>query len=145
METKVSAILKRKGSNIVTAMPDQTIEAFACQLYAHRIGATPVLNSEGRVLGIISERDVVRGIVEHGVAVMTLPVRGLMTKLVSTCSLEDKISDVLDMITKNRTRHIPVVMNDKLVGIVTIGDIVAQLLDEAQYEVESMRTYITSG
>ncbi|MDD2876009.1 MAG: CBS domain-containing protein [Acidiphilium sp.] len=144
METRVSAILKRKGSNIVTAMPDQTIEAFACQLYAHRIGATPVLDSEGRVIGIISERDVIRGIVEHGAAVLALPVRSLMTAVVSTCALEDKIGDVLDMITQNRTRHIPVVKDGKLEGIVTIGDVVAQLLDEAQYEVESMRTYITS-
>lgn len=144
METRVSSILKRKGKNIITAVPDQNIEAFACQLYAHRIGATPVLDSEGGVLGIISERDVIRGIVEHGAAVMALPVHSLMTSMVSTCTLEDKISDVLDTITKNRTRHIPVIKDGKLEGIITIGDIVVQLLIEAQYEVDSMRKYITS-
>ena len=144
METTVCAILKRKGKNIVTAVPDQTVASFACQLYAHRIGATPVLDSESRVVGMMSERDVIRGIVEHGAAVLGLPVRSLMTTVVSTCALDDKIGDVLDMITRNRTRHIPVVKDGKLEGIVTIGDVVAQLLEEAQYEVESLRTYITS-
>ncbi|MCF3947153.1 CBS domain-containing protein [Acidiphilium sp. AL] len=144
METRVSAILKRKGSNIVTAVPDQSVAAFACQLHAHRIGATPVVDAENHVIGMISERDVIRGIVEHGAKVLTMPVRSLMTTLVSTCAMEDRIGDVLDMITRNRTRHIPVVTDGKLEGIVTIGDVVAQLLEEARFEVDSLRTYITS-
>ncbi|HEX7388633.1 MAG TPA: CBS domain-containing protein [Acidiphilium sp.] len=144
METRVSAILKRKGHKIVTVVPDQSIASFACQLHAHRIGAVPVVDAEDRVVGMISERDVIRGIVEHGAKVLTMPVSSLMTTLVSTCGMEDRIGDVLDMISRNRTRHIPVVVDGRLEGIVTIGDVVSQLLDEARYEVDSLRHYITA-
>ncbi|MHB1301978.1 MAG: CBS domain-containing protein [Acidiphilium sp.] len=144
METRVFAILKRKGHNVVTAVPDQSIATFACQIHAHRIGATPVVDADNRVVGMISERDVIRGIVEHGAAVLTMPVRSLMTTLVSTCEKEDRIGDVLDTITRNRNRHIPVVADGKLEGIVTIGDIVSQLLEEARFEVDTLRTYITT-
>ena len=74
----------------------------------------------------------------------TMPVSSLMTRLVSTCSLDDKIGDVLEMISLNRTRHIPVVKDEKLEGIISIGDVVKQLLEEAQFEVSTLRTYITS-
>jgi CBS domain-containing protein len=144
METRVYSILKRKGDNVVTAVPDQNIASFAALLYAHRIGATPVVDAENQVVGMISERDVIRGIIEHGASVLTLPVSALMTKLVSTCTQDEQIGDVLEKISLNRTRHIPVVDDGKLKGIVSIGDIVKQLLEEAQFEVNSLRTYITS-
>lgn len=143
METRVRSILKRKGSNVVTAVADQSVASFAALLYAHRIGATPVVDAEQHVVGIISERDVIRGIIEHGGAVLTMPVSALMTKLVSSCTLDDTIGDVLETITLNRTRHIPVVHDGKLQGIVSIGDVVKQLLEEAQFEVHSLRDYIT--
>jgi len=143
VQTKVFSILKHKGSNVVTAVADQNIASFAALLFAHKIGAAPVLDAENHVVGIISERDVIRGIVEHGTAVLTLPVSALITRLVSTCSLNDRIGDVLEMITVNRTRHVPVVDNGKLEGIISIGDVVKQLLEEAQFEVESLQTYIT--
>ena len=73
-----------------------------------------------------------------------MPVKTLMTRLVSTCALDDKIGDVLEMITLNRTRHIPVIDEGKLVGLISIGDVVKQLLEEAQFEVASLRTYITT-
>lgn len=143
METRVYSVLKQKGNKVVTAVADQSIASFAALLYAHKIGATPVLDADNHVVGIISERDVIRGIIEHGAAVLTMPVSSLMTKLVSTCSLDDRIGDVLEMITLNRTRHIPVLSNGKLEGIISIGDVVKQLLEEAQYEVHSLRSYIT--
>jgi len=143
METRVYSVLKQKGNKVVTAVADQSIASFAALLYAHKIGATPVLDAENHVVGIISERDVIRGIIEHGAAVLTMPVSSLMTRLVSTCSLDDRIGDVLEMITLNRTRHIPVLSNGKLEGIISIGDVVKQLLEEAQYEVHSLRSYIT--
>jgi CBS domain-containing protein len=144
METRVRSILKYKGNKVVTAVPEQTIASFAALLYAHKIGAVPVVDADNHLVGIISERDVIRGIIEHGTALLALPVQSLMTKLVSTCTLEDKIGDVLEMITINRTRHIPVVEGDQLVGLVSIGDIVKQLLEEAQFEVSSLRHYITT-
>jgi CBS domain-containing protein len=144
METRVYSILKRKGDSVVTAVPDQNIASFAALLYAHRIGATPVVGAENQVVGMISERDVIRGIIENGASVLTLPVSALMTKLVVTCTPDEQIGDVLENISLNRTRHVPVVDNGKLIGIVSIGDIVKQLLEEAQFEVNSLRTYITS-
>jgi CBS domain-containing protein len=144
METRVYSILKRKGGSVVTAVPSQSIASFAALLYAHRIGATPVVDAEHRVVGMISERDVIRGIIEHGASVLALPVSSLMTRLVSTCTPEDKIGDVLEMISLNRTRHIPVVSDGKLEGIVSIGDVVKRLLEEAEFEVSTLRTYITS-
>src|ERR1700722_11437846 len=138
METRVRSILKYKGNKVVTAVADQSIASFAALLYAHKIGATPVLDADNHVVGIISERDVIRGIIEHGAAVLTMPVSSLMTRLVSTCSLDDRIGDVLEMITLNRTRHIPVVKDGKLEGIISIGDVVKQLLEEAQFEVSTL-------
>jgi len=143
VETKVYSILKNKGSDVVTAVADQSIASFAALLVVHRIGAAPVIDAEDHVIGIISERDVIRGIVEHGSAVGKMPVSALMTKLVSTCKLNDKIGDVLAMITLNRTRHVPVIEEGKLVGLISIGDVVKQLLEEAQFEVASLHNYIT--
>jgi CBS domain-containing protein len=144
METRIRSILKYKGSKVITAVPEQSIASFAALLYAHKIGATPVVEAENNLVGIISERDVVRGIIEHGAALLTMPVQALMTKLVSTCQLDDKIGDVLEMITRNRTRHIPVMDEGKLIGLISIGDVVNQLLEEARFEVHSLRTYITT-
>jgi len=144
METRIRSILKYKGSKVITAVPEQSIASFAALLYAHKIGATPVVDAENNLVGIISERDVVRGIIEHGAALLTMPVQALMTKLVSTCQLDDKIGDVLEMITRNRTRHIPVMDEGKLIGLISIGDVVNQLLEEARFEVHSLRTYITT-
>ena len=144
METRVRSVLKHKGSSIVTIAPDQNIRSFAYVLYVNRIGATPVVDADNRVVGMISERDVIRGIVEHGQAVLALPVESLMTRLVNTCTLDDTIGDVMEMITRHRTRHVPVVTEGKLEGIISIGDVVNQMLEEARFEVSSLQSYITS-
>ncbi|HTI01576.1 MAG TPA: CBS domain-containing protein [Acidisoma sp.] len=145
METRVFSILRQKGDDVVTAVPDQSIASFAALLYAYHIGATPVVDTEKHPIGIISERDVIRGLIEHGAAALSMPVSALMTKLVSTCTQNDKIGDVLALISKHRTRHIPVVGEDgKLEGIISIGDVVKQLLEEAQGEVSTLRSYITT-
>jgi CBS domain-containing protein len=144
MQTRVCSVLKHKGRDVITAAPDQNIRSFAYLLYVNRIGATPVVDADSNVIGIISERDVIRGIVEHGQSVLALPVERLMTKLVSTCTLDDTIGDVMEMITQQRTRHVPVVNNGKLEGIISIGDVVNQMLEEARFEVDSLQSYITS-
>ena len=144
MQTRICSILKRKGHSIVTAAPDQSIASFAYLLYSNRIGATPVVDADNKVVGMISERDVIRGIVEHGQSVLGLPVETLMTRLVNTCTLDDTVGDVMEMITQHRTRHVPVVKDGKLEGIISIGDVVNQLLEEARFEVSSLQSYITS-
>lgn len=144
METRVRSVLKHKGNSIVTVSPDQNIRSFAYTLYANRIGATPVVDAENKVIGMISERDVIRGIVEYGHSVLALPVESLMTRLVNTCTLDDTIGEVMEMITLHRTRHVPVVKDGRLEGIISIGDVVNQMLEEARFEVNSLQSYITS-
>lgn len=144
METRVSEILKRKGNTIVTSVPEQSVESAVCQLHSHRIGSTPVVGPDGRLIGMFSERDVIRGLVERGGGVLNDTVASLMAPVLSTCSLDDSIGDVLELISRNRTRHVPVVKDGMIEGMVSIGDIVTQLLVEAEYEVESLRHYILS-
>jgi CBS domain-containing protein len=145
MDTRVYSILKHKGDNVITAVPDQSVASFAALLYAYHIGATPVVDEENHPIGMMSERDIIHGIIERGTGALKLPVSALMTPLIATCKRDDKIGDVLEKISMHRTRHIPVVGEEgKLEGIISIGDVVQQLLDEAQFEVSSLRTYITS-
>jgi signal-transduction protein with cAMP-binding, CBS, and nucleotidyltransferase domain len=145
METRISTILNHKGRKIVTVRPDQTIASFAYALHAHSIGATPVVDDQGDVIGMISERDIARGMVQYGGAVVEQPVSSLMTRLVSHCSAQDTVIDVMQMMTSQRIRHVPVYESGRLSGMVSIGDVVKQLLEEAQHDVESLKHYIMSA
>jgi len=145
MATKVSAVLRHKGHQVVTVAPDQTIAAVARLLTLNRIGAAPVVNQEGRLVGIISERDIVRGLSENGATTLTLPAERLMTREVRTCSREDLLVEVMSVMTNQRVRHLPVVQNGAIDGIVSIGDVVKQRLDEVQFEVEELRRYVSGA
>ena len=144
MEAKVSAVLKHKGHNVVTVAPHQTVASVAKVLTQNRIGAAPVINEQGQILGIISERDIIHGISEHADAVLTLPAEQLMTREVRTCSSEDRLVDIMQVMTLQRIRHVPVVQNGALHGIVSIGDVVKQRLEEVETEVEDLNRYIRS-
>jgi CBS domain-containing protein len=144
MATKVSDVLKQKGFAIVTVAPTQTIAAVVEILTQHRIGAAPVTDPSGRLIGIISERDVVRGMSQYGVAALTFPTERLMTREVKTCSLEDPIITLMEIMTNQRIRHLPVVEGDALRGIISIGDVVKQRLAEAQHELDELRRYIAT-
>ena len=122
-----------------------TIASVADVLTQNRIGATPVADQNGRLIGIISERDIIHGLAEYGDAVRQLPVDRLMTRDVVTCSLEDSIVGLMEVMTNRRIRHLPVIENGKLRGIVSIGDVVKQRLAEAQFELDELRRYISSG
>jgi CBS domain-containing protein len=124
---------------------DLTIASVADVLTRNRIGATPVADQNGRLIGIISERDIIHGLAEYGDAVLGLPVERLMTRDVVTCSLEDPIVGLMEVMTNRRIRHLPVVENGRLRGIVSIGDVVKQRLAEAQFELDELRRYISSG
>lgn len=144
MTTKVSGVLRHKGHRVVTVAPDQTVVSVAKLLTVNRIGAAPVINDEGRLVGIISERDIVRALSENGASTLTLPAERLMTREVTTCAPEDSLVDLMGVMTTQRIRHLPVVVDGALLGIVSIGDVVKQRLDEVQFEVEELRRYICS-
>jgi CBS domain-containing protein len=144
METTVSAVLKHKGYQVVTVTPRQAVASVVQVLTQHRIGAAPVIDEEGRLVGIISERDIMRGLSEHREAVLTLPVEQLMTREVMTCSSEEPLVDLMKVMTLQRVRHLPVVRNGTIEGIVSIGDVVKQRLGELQYEVEMLNDYLRS-
>jgi CBS domain-containing protein len=144
MGTKVSSVLKHKGHDVVTVAPQQTVTSVVKVLAQNRIGAVPVINEEGQLIGIISERDIIRGMSEHADAVLTLPAEQLMTRDVKTCSSEDQLVDLMEVMTLQRIRHLPVIENGALHGIVSIGDVVKQRLEEVQSEAEELRRYIRS-
>ncbi len=139
----VSAVLKRKGGVVVTATPEQTIASVAMLLTANRIGAVLVVTQDGGLAGILSERDIIRGIAEHGAAVLSLPAERLMTREVTSCRPSDTIGDVMKMMTRGRFRHVPVLDHGRIQGVISIGDAVKQRLDEAELEVETLRGYVS--
>lgn len=144
MAAKVSTILKHKGHDVVTVAPHQTVASVVQVLTQNRIGAAPVIDGEGRLVGIISERDIIRGIAQHAEAVLTLAAERLMTREVRTCSPDDPVIELMEVMTLQRIRHLPVLHNGALHGIVSIGDVVKQRLGEVQFEVEALRNYITN-
>ena len=144
MEAKVSDVLRHKGDRVVTLMPQQTIAAAVQLLTKNRIGAAPVVDEQGRIVGIVSERDIIRGMSEHAGALLALPVDQLMTREVKTCLPEDRLVDLMNVMTLQRIRHLPVVHKGGLCGIVSIGDVVKQRLEEVQSEVEDLHRYIRS-
>jgi CBS domain-containing protein len=144
MGTKVSSVLKHKGHEVVTVAPDQTVTAVVKVLAQNRIGAVPVVNEKGQIIGIISERDIIRGMAQHAGSVLTLAADKLMSRDVKTCSSEDQLDDLMEVMTRQRIRHLPVIADGALHGIVSIGDVVKQRLEEVQSEAEELRNYIRS-
>jgi CBS domain-containing protein len=138
----VRNILKSKGTDVVTTGPEETIAATAKLLHKHRIGAVLVLDGDGKVAGVISERDIVRGAALHGEEVFSMKVRELMTRDVVVCSPHDTIQDIMSLMTARRIRHVPVVEDGKLQGIISIGDVVKLRLGEVELEAESLREYV---
>jgi CBS domain-containing protein len=144
MEAKVSGILKQKGRHVVTVAPEQTVASLVEVLTKNRIGAAPVIGEDGQLVGIVSERDIIRGLSEHAESLLRLPIERLMTRDVRTCSSEDRLCDLAQVMTLQRIRHLPVVQTGALQGIVSIGDVVKQRLEEVQIEVEDLQRYIRS-
>jgi CBS domain-containing protein len=143
MGTKVSAVLQQKGHFVICVAPDDTIDAVVRVLTQNRIGAAPVLTTSRQLAGIISERDIVRGIAELGEAVLKVRADTLMTRDVRICAAEDDLVELMQVMTTERFRHLPVMKDGALDGIVSIGDVVKQRLEEIQHEVEALRDYIT--
>ncbi len=141
----VADILKTKGNKVVTIRPDLGIEHLAQRLKLEGIGAAIVSANGTSIDGIISERDIVRALADYGAAALAdKTAADLMTKGVVTCAPEDTISHVSKVMTKRRIRHLPVVENGKLIGIVSIGDVVHYRLDELELETNVLRDYAVS-
>ncbi|GIL02636.1 MAG: signal transduction protein [Alphaproteobacteria bacterium] len=138
---KVAKVLEVKGSKVATVHPDELIETLSHRFRALRIGAFVVSSDGATVEGIISERDLVYGLAEHGGEMLNRKVAELMTRSVLTCTRESSIADLMKLMTVKRVRHVPVVENGQLVGIVSIGDVVKHRLEEAQLEADVMRDY----
>ena len=135
----VDGILRTKGAAVVTIRPDATIGDLVRGLRADRIGAM-IVSEDGRsILGIISERDVVRGLAERGSRILEAPVADLMTRDVVSCTPRDTVKQVMAEMTRHRVRHLPVVADGVLCGIVSIGDVVKNRLEEMETETNVLR------
>ena len=139
---KLKDILKNKGSKVWTIKENQTIREALQVLVSQKIGALLVLDEKEGIVGIISERDIVRGCYETGKMLETLPVSQLMTKQLVIGSLEDETSYIMGVMTQKRIRHIPVVCEGKLQGIVSIGDVVKSEIEDSKYEIHYLKEYI---
>ena len=141
----VETILTGKGRDVLTIAPDATIADAVRMLEARRVGAV-VVSADGKaVSGILSERDIVHGLAKHGDALLDRRVEEFMTSDVETCAGGDTDREVLALMTERRFRHLPVVENGALAGIVSIGDVVKSRLDGIAIEAEAMRDYISRG
>lgn len=141
----VQSILRSKGTEVITVSQNITVTEFSAFLCDNRIGAVVVCADDGAIAGIMSERDVVRGLYRRGAEVLELPVSELMTKDVHTCKPSDTVIDVMAIMTDRRIRHVPVIDGGKLAGIVSIGDVVKHRIQEAEQDAEAMRLYIATG
>jgi CBS domain-containing protein len=139
----VAAVLKRKGSYVVSIAPDRTIAEAVSLLIEKSIGAVLVLDGTGNIHGILSERDIVNGLSRQGADTLTQRVDAVMTCDVQHCSPHDTIAEVMRVMTERRTRHLAVMENGKLVGLISSGDVVKQRLIDANLEVETLRGYVS--
>lgn len=139
----VAAILRQKGRAVTTVSPSVTLLDVANKLAAKRIGAIVVVGARGDVAGIISERDIIRALSEAGTECLTRPVSETMTRQVVACQETDTLDELMAMMTAKRFRHLPVVTDNALVGIISIGDVVKHHVAEVKMEATAMRDYIT--
>jgi CBS domain-containing protein len=142
----VRTILTNKSNiDVATTVAGQTVGEAAKLLDQRRIGALVVVDAQRGLAGILSERDIVRGLSRHGPAALDMPVGQLMTVDVLTCSPDDSLDSLMSTMTSNRIRHLPVLDGGRLAGIITIGDVVKARLDETTMQVDSLREYVMSA
>lgn len=141
----VRSILSRKGRSIVTIDPTASLAEAAKLLSEHGIGAVIVTDMGGRVAGMLSERDIVRGLAAHGPDVLGQRVDQVMTRRIVTCVENDTLGELMERMTNGRFRHLPVVESGRLTGIVSIGDVVKSRLEEIEAESNALREYIATA
>ena len=141
----VAGILSSKGRDVTTIVATKTVADAVAILARRRIGALVVVEGGDRIIGIISERDIVRAMAATAGAALDQPVDAIMTRTVVTCSEGETIDSVMSRMTRGRFRHLPVATNGRLCGIVSIGDVVKARIEQVEHEAEEMRTYIATA
>ena len=141
----VKAILSTKGSDVTTTEPTATLETGIGILAEREIGALVVLGADHQVIGILSERDIVRALAERGAGALTEPLARVMTRKVSTCTQSETVNSIMEQMTAGKCRHVPVVEQERLVGIVSIGDVVKHRLIEMKRESDALHDYIQTA
>jgi CBS domain-containing protein len=141
----VSHILQKKGRAVFTAASTDTVRSLAASLAEKRIGAIIISNEKQAILGIVSERDVVRAIAADGPSALDHPASKIMTKNVKTCSEQDSEIELMALMTENRIRHLPVVTGGKLAGMISIGDVVKNRIEAIEREAADMKAYIANA
>ncbi len=142
---KVETILKSKGNIVATIRPEATISTVLHRLKLEGIGALVVSDDGVSIGGIISERDIVRGLTDHGPDLLEFRVSEVMTHSVKTCKPEDTIKEVMKEMTRSRIRHLPVVIDGRMCGIISIGDVVKNRMEEVEMEATVLRDYIVGS
>jgi CBS domain-containing protein len=141
----VAHILRQKGSDVVTVSPSDSVQTIVDMLARHRIGAVVVLDPKGAISGIVSERDVVRALAGGGTGIMKKSAADIMTAKVMTCQPTDSEAELMQLMTENRIRHLPVVSQGRLAGMISIGDVVKLRIESIEREAEDMKSYIASA
>lgn len=141
---RIADVLRAKGDTVATITPQTSVGGLLNELALHNIGAMVVVSPEG-VLGIVSERDIVRKLHEVGADLLRRPVSDIMTTTVATCAPGDSVDSLSALMTRNRVRHVPVMDGGRLAGIVSIGDVVKTRMEELEAEQEQLQAYITQG
>ena len=141
----VSQILKTKGDMVFTASPQETVAAAAALLMTRRVGAMVILDADESVVGILSERDIVRIVAEQGAPGLNMPLSACMSRDVIFAGPTETADSLLERMTDRRIRHLPVVRDGRLVGIVSIGDLVKSKIAETEAEAKTLKDYISAG
>jgi CBS domain-containing protein len=141
----VKSIIDIKGGDVVTLEPSVSLDTAAKLLAERRIGAVVVLGADDRVVGILSERDIVREIADRGVAAMQAPVSQVMTRKVVTCTLDETLHSIMERMTAGKFRHVPVIDQGRLAGIISIGDVVKHRIEEMEQESDALKSYIQTA
>lgn len=141
----IAAVLARKGNEVVMADESMSIRDVVGLLHQRSIGAVLITNESSDVIGVLSERDVIHGLATHGPALLDMPARTIMTSPVITCRPTDSVRQVLTLITERRFRHVPVVEDGRLVGLVSIGDLVKRRIEDVEQEAEALKSYIATS
>ena len=141
---RISQILQTKGRDVATVAPTTPVLEVAAMLRDKRIGAVVVMDSAEKIMGIASERDIVRALPEHGSEFLGMTISELMTADVVTCTPMSGVNDIMRMMTRGRFRHVPVLEEGRLLGIVSIGDLVKARIEELEHEKEALESYVKS-
>lgn len=142
---RVGDLLKTKGDKVISIPADCNVGTAVAVLCEHKIGAAVVLNKDGSLAGILSERDVTRGLGAEGAAILEQPVANLMTAKVKTCKPEDTMDAIMREMTSGRFRHMPVIKDGEICGVISIGDVVKSRIDDLEHEADAMRQYIAGS